>query len=271
MTLAPSRFAGVGGVWKFAAILGVSARHAFGERASLVGRMLFYAVILLIFSRLWSVIAESGQLAAAPRDFIWYLAITEWILLSQPSIHLDVEAEVRRGEVAYALTRPISYARMKVADAGGSLLLRMVTLGPFGAGIAFALAGGLPSDPRALGLAWVFGFVAAWITLCFHFVIGLCAFWLLDCSPVYWIWQKACFLLGGLMLPLDIYPDWLRAMAAWTPFQALLYGPARLAFGWDARAAAGTALALAFWGAVALALVRHVERRAVRSVEIGGG
>ena len=43
--------------------------------------------------------------------------------------------------------------------------------------------------------------------------IGLSAFWIVDTSPVYWIWQKLAFVLGGLLLPLELYPDWLRALA----------------------------------------------------------
>ena len=257
---------------KILAIVSVSIRQGLEERASVIGRMLFYTAILLIFSRLWEVIHASGEgLVAEPRDFVWYLAITEWILLSQPTIHLDVEAEVRRGEVAYALTRPISYARLKLAEGAGSLLVRMCTLGPFGAALAWWLAGGGPSDPRALWLGGAMALAAGWVALCFHFAIGVCAFWIQDCSPVYWIWQKAFFLLGGLMLPLEIYPEWLRALAVLTPFSALLYEPARTAFGWHPEVAALGVTKIVVWGVVAGLVAVALERRAVRTIEIGGG
>jgi hypothetical protein len=32
------------------------------------------------------------------------------------------------------------------------------------------------------------------------------SFWLQEVAPVYWVWQKLLFVLGGLMLPLQVYP-----------------------------------------------------------------
>ena len=85
--------------------------------------------------------------------------------------------------------------------------------------------------------------------------IGLCAVWLQDCSPVYWIWQKCAFILGGLLLPLEIYPPWLREIALWTPFSAIMHGPGRMAFGWQPEVAALVAVKLLLWGDVS---ARHL-------------
>jgi hypothetical protein len=38
--------------------------------------------------------------------------------------------------------------------------------------------------------------------------IGLLDVWGQYARPVYWIWQKSLFVLGGLMLPLSLYPSW---------------------------------------------------------------
>src|SRR5262245_37319895 len=56
--------------------------------------------------------------------------------------------------------------------------------------------------------------------------IGLLAFWLEDVSPVYWVWQKLLFMLGGLMLPLELYPHVVQRAALFTPFPAMLALPA---------------------------------------------
>src|SRR6185503_5609466 len=90
------------------------------------------------------------------------------------------------------------------------------------------LSGALPADLRGVLWALPIGALSAVALLSFNAMIGLCAFWLQDCSPIYWVWQKLAFLLGGLLLPLDIYPRWLRRLAEASPFSALLYGPASL-------------------------------------------
>ena len=40
--------------------------------------------------------------------------------------------------------------------------------------------------------------------------------------------QPAVMILGGLLIPLDFFPDWLAAIARALPFAYTLYGPARL-------------------------------------------
>jgi ABC-2 type transport system permease protein len=169
------------------------------------------------------------------------------------------------------LPRPISYLGARLAEATGDFLVRAVSLGAAGFLLAFAMTGGLPDDPSGLLLAVPLGLLAGWVGLCFHGAIGLTAVWLQDSSPVYWIWQKAAFILGGLLLPLEVYPDWLRELALFTPFSALMHGPGRMAFGWQPEYAGLVALKLVFWGAVATVLVTFVYRRGLRVLDVNGG
>lgn len=257
---------------KYLAVSGTALRQSLSERAAILGRIAFYAVILLIFSRLWTVVREGGALPGrSAADLLWYLAITEWVVLSQPPIHLDIEQEIRTGDIAYRLARPVSYLGTRLAESAGDVALRLATLGVAGVALAWGFGGSLPTDPRGLLFAVPLGLLAAAVGLLFHAVIGLTAFWLQDCSPLYWIWQKLAFVFGGLLLPLEIYPEWLRAIALWTPFSALMYGPGRMAFGWDPAYAALVAAKLVLWAALAALLVRVVYRRALVVLDVNGG
>ena len=102
---------------KYAAFSRISAREAGRERSELYGRMVFFAVILGVFSSLWRAVAEAGMpVTAHPKSLVWYLAATEWILLSAPPVHVDIEGEVRRGDVTYQLVRPLSYVTALIAQ-----------------------------------------------------------------------------------------------------------------------------------------------------------
>jgi ABC-2 type transport system permease protein len=257
---------------RYAAVLGISVRQALGERNALVGRMAFYALILFIFSRLWAVVGERAPIPGASRtELLWYLAVTEWVMLSFPPVHLRIEEDIRRGDIAYKLPRPISYLGARMAEESGDFLIRVLTLGGGGFALAYAMSGGLPRDPSGLVLALPLVLLAGWVGLCFHAAIGLTSLWLQDCSPVYWIWQKAAFILGGLLLPLEVYPAWLREIALWTPFSALMHGPGRMAFGWQPELAALVALKLVGWGVVSTLLVTWIYRRGLRALDINGG
>lgn len=257
---------------KYLAVARIAVRQRAAERVAVVGRVAFYAIILLVFSRLWQAVLEGGALGGIGAvECLWYLAVTEWVVLSQPAVYLDIERDVRSGDVAYHVGRPISYVGAKLAEALGDVAFRMALLGPVGAGLALAFAGDVPADPRGLLVALPLGVLAAVLVLLFHALIGLLAFWLQDVSPIYWVWQKLTFILGGLMLPLEIYPGWLRALALASPFSAMLHGPGRQAFGLDAEAAAFTVLRLVAWIAVATAALWLVYRRALRRLEVNGG
>jgi ABC-2 type transport system permease protein len=257
---------------KYAALLGVALRQGLTERGALLGRVAFYAVILLVFSRLWQVVLAHGAVAGAgPVELLWYLALTEWVMLALPPLHLRIEADVRSGDIACHLPRPVSYLGARLAEAAGDWLLRALTLGIAGVALAWALSGAWPADSRGLLLALPLGLLAGLVGLVFHALIGLSAVWLQDVSPVFWVWQKLAFALGGLILPLEIYPAWLRTVAGWTPFSALMHGTGRMAFGLDPAFAAEVAGRLVIWGALSALLLGCFYRRGLRVLDVNGG
>lgn len=255
---------------KLRAIAAVSARARVAERGEAVARVAFYAVILLVFSRLWgAILGQAPPTDERPAHFVWYLATTEWILLSLPPIYMDVEQDLTSGELAYRLARPISYPLARLAEGAGDMLVRLATLLPFGFGLALLLTGELPPAPVAL-FAVPLGVAAAALILAMQLMVGLSAFWIHDCRPVYWLWQKSAFLLGGMLLPLQLYPAWLRDAAMWTPFAAVLNGPGSLMLA-EARPVWLVAASIAAWAAVIALAIAWMFHRGLRRVEIGGG
>jgi ABC-2 type transport system permease protein len=101
--------------------------------------------------------------------------------------------------------------------------------------------------------------------------IGLLTFWLHDVSPVYWVSQKLLFVLGGLMLPLEVYPGVIQRIAAFTPFPALLAGPASFMLSNGGAMPATLARDLAIWSGVTAVGLGWTFRRAATDVTINGG
>lgn len=257
---------------KLLAVARVGLRQTFVERGELVARSLFVVMILLVFSRLWTTVHDMGALPnTAWGDLLWYLAVTEWITLGTPQLWIAVQEDVRTGDVAYLLPRPMSYVSYRVSEGLGRLVARMLAVGIVALGTAYVFTGGLPSSPSGLLLAIPVAFLAAVVTLIFGVWLGLTAFWLQDASPAYFIFQKLLFVLGGLILPLSIYPDWLNTLAHCTPFADMLYGPASLIFDPDPQAALWTSLRLVGWGALAWLLTVWTFARARRALEVNGG
>jgi len=256
---------------KYLAVAALSLRLRLAERAALWGRIVFYFVILMIYSRLWQAVLAGGSgLDHGASGNVWYLAVTEWIILAQPPIYLAIESDVRNGDIAYLLARPMSYVGSKLAEAAADLVLRLIVLGAAGMTFARFFSGQWPSAEGLL-LAAMVGAAASVVQLLSLAAIGLSAFWVHECTGIYLIWQKCNFILGGLMLPLSIYPDWLRTLAGWSPFPALLYGAGSLVMAPDPERALHLLLEIAGWGALGVGVVLGLERRGRRILDIHGG
>lgn len=254
------------------AVAATAARQTWAARAELWTRIALYAAIVLVFSRLWAAVGAEGALGAyGPAAFLWYLALTEWLAIGTPHLYLTIEEDVRRGDVAYQLARPGSYLSTKLAEGFGEGAVRMAAVGVAGFGIAWLCAGRLPADPRGLLLAVPLAASAFCVLLLFQVAVGLAAFPLQEASPVYWIFQKLLFVFGGLLFPLEVYPDWLSTIAYWTPFEPLLHGVGRAAYGFDPAAALATAARQLAWGVALFCAVGWFYRRAVRRLEVNGG
>jgi ABC-2 type transport system permease protein len=246
-------------------------RQARAEPGELLGRVVFFALILGVFSAVWRAVAEAGaSVQQSPREMLWYLAITEWVVLSAPMVHFQMEDDIRRGDVAYQLARPASWLGVRLAQGLGALAVRAPVLLAVACAVAWMYAGP-PERPAGLAVAIAFGLVAAAVMTLFHVAIGVVAFWLGDVAPAYWIWQKLLFVLGGLLLPLPFYPDLFVRVARLTPFPAFLAGPASLATREPLMHAGVLALTLSFWALAAGVIARAAFGRAVRGLQVNGG
>jgi ABC-2 type transport system permease protein len=253
-------------------VASLAARQVLYDRGEALVRASFYVILLLVFSRLWGAMESGGAPGGVgPREFVWYLALTEWIILGTPMLYLAFEEDVRRGDIAYKIARPVSYVGMRFAEGMGETLARMLLLAVVGVAFAWWFSGGFPADPRGLLLAVPVGLLSAALMLLFHVFIGLLSFWLQEPTPVFWIVQKLMFVFGGLLFPLEIYPDWLRGAARWTPFAPMFHGCGRMAFGFDPLLALETAGKIVGWGLALGGLTAWVYRRGLRVLDVNGG
>jgi ABC-2 type transport system permease protein len=255
---------------KYGAFARVGLAGARAEPGKTYAGVVFLFVILGVFSALWRAVGAGGSGSGNRETMVWYLAMTEWVLFSAPLLHFDVEADVRRGDVAYQITRPVSYLGAQLARGVGALVVRAPVLlaGACAAGLLF---GGRPAHPAAIVRVVVIGAAAAVVMTAWYVSIGLLAFWLGDIAPVYWIWQKLTFVLGGLLLPLSFYPDLVIRIATFTPFPALLTGPASFVLAHPMFGTIELLGLLALWFTVASALAVLLFRRATRTLQLNGG
>ncbi len=246
------------------AFVALGWRSAAAQRAAIAARGGLYVLILVIWWQLWQAtpLAELGRSDVTAVGLLWYVAVTEWIVFAAGMPYREVEADIRDGRIATALTRPLPYVAAVLAQWAGEAAYRLLALGAIGFAAAFWLTGTVPATGgkwAGIALAGVLGIAA--LLLC-QVAIGMAAAWSGVAAPLYWIWQKLLFVLGGLLMPLTFYPPALRGLADLTPFAAILFAPASLAF--DPSAAIGPVLAIQLaWLAVLAAGAVLVGRAAI--------
>jgi ABC-2 type transport system permease protein len=259
-------------IGKYLCFSRVAASQELRSRSTLVGRLGFFIVTLLIFSNLWRVIFESrfkSDLTAV--DMLWYLVLTEAVVLSIPRLYKEIETEIRSGEITCWLTRPLVYPLALVAKSCGTFLVRLVFIALIGGGFAAIFSKQIPLTWTMLAWLMILIPLAGMVLLVFEAIIGLLTVWFHEADPFFWIWQKFLFILGGLMFPISIYPDWLQQVAAFTPFYATLYGCGRLILDFNLAIAVSTLAQLLFWAIYGTLTLWLVFKKALNSISQDGG
>jgi ABC-2 type transport system permease protein len=119
---------------------------------------------------------------------------------------------------------------IRVATEAGRALPRLAVCAGLGAVLA-TLTAGAPPDPVALLLAVPAVLLAITANLVAMHAFAAAAFWIRDTRSTWFLYQKFVFVLGGMLLPLEVLPGPLTATAKALPFMAMAYAPARLVSG----------------------------------------
>lgn len=220
------------GLRKYTWIGLTSARSNIAYLGEVATRVIFLGVILYIFLQLWrATYAQTGaaQLGGLTlTQMLWYLAMTESITLSGPRVAQEVDQDVRTGALSVQLIRPLSYPLYRLWTTLGERLTRFLLNVVVGAAIALLFVGPIPFSLGGLALlvpALLLAFVLDFLG---HFLIGLAAFWLEDTGGLTLIYSRVTMILGGMMLPLDLFPDSWQPVLKALPFASMVYGPARM-------------------------------------------
>lgn len=260
---------------KYVAIGRVTLATQVAYRSEMLLRTLFLAMILYIFLQLWTVTYEAmGQQTVAGfsvAQMIWYLMVTESILISRPRMTLEIDAEVRAGDVAYQLIRPYDYVLFRLARYLAERVLRLGICLAVGSALALLYVGPIRLGADSLAAALLVLGLGVLVDFAGAIAIGLCAFWVEDTQPLTLLYDRAIMLLGGLLLPLELFPAWLGDLLAALPFQLLLYAPARLVVSGDLTPLPGALSQLAMTLAAMAGLVWLVQGRAARRLHANGG
>jgi ABC-2 type transport system permease protein len=260
---------------RYGFVLWTSARQQWVYRSEMVARGIQMVLFMGVFMALWTTAYSIGGRVELEgyslAEMVWYLAMTETVALSTSRIFVEISEAVKAGDLAYTLARPLSYPFFQVANSLGNsaprILLNLLTASAVVALGMRQFAGSLPGLAAFFGLATLALVLDALIAV----LIGLAAFWLEEVMPVYWIYSKLVFTVGGLFLPLELLPEPLRQAVRWLPFPYITYVPARAFVKFDPVFVLQAATGQVAYIVLSVAVVLLVWWRAQRRMVVHGG
>ncbi len=210
-----------------------SARANLAYLSELASRTIFLAIILFIFAQLWRVTyAQTGQAQLGGltiAQMLWYLAMTEAITMSGATNGTnEIDQDVRTGALAVQLIRPVSYPLYRLSLNLGERTIRCLLNALVGMAIVLILVGPISLTVSGIGLFLLSLPLAFTLDFLGVFLIGMAAFWLEDTSGLLLIYRRATMILGGMLIPLQLFPETWQPILRILPFSSMIYGPAHL-------------------------------------------
>ncbi|GAA5065606.1 ABC transporter permease [Nocardia callitridis] len=186
---------------------------------------------------------------------------------------IELVERVRNGDVAIDFLRPydiqFGYLAADLGRAACTVLPRgapSVLVGALTTGLV------MPTTPGPYLLGAVSVVVAVAISFLCLFAVALLGFWVVETRGLQVLYQIVGTFLAGLLVPVHMFPTWLRAIASATPFPSILQAPIDVlsgrVVGMEAASVVGVQV---LWLLVIALLGRVMLAAGRRKLEVQGG
>jgi len=212
-------------------------------------------------------------------SYIWLGQVLFGVMPLTGMLGGDAE-EVRTGEVAYRLTRPVSLYGYTFARALGQKVTALCSRSVIQVVIIFTLFpllglsryGMRLPDGRLLPFMLASVLLTVLLSASIHALITLTAFWTISVRGSASLAYSVISLFSGLLVPLAFFPAGLRALADILPFRGVYDTPAMLYAGSLTIRQALLGLGhQGVWLAATVAAGAFLARRGTARLEIAGG
>ena len=193
----------------------------------------------------------------------------------------DMRAMFNSGSVAYDLLRPLNlygfWFSRTVAFRTAPTALRVVP-GLFFAFVVLRLIGldeWVMPPPASIvaAISFIFSIVlTVALSVSILMLVNISMFWLIDSRGMVNLTAGVVWVLGGMIIPLPLFPDWMQPFLSWQPFRGLCDIPFRIYSGDIAGSHIVSELAFQFVWIVILVLIGlWLMQRAQVKLTVQGG
>jgi len=261
---------------KYLSVIRINARNTLAYLVNALSRSAIVVLRIWIFTQLYTAsyaMAGATDIGGLTLPMaIWSLMLTQsFQSAARPMLVRILDEEVKTGKLAYSVNRPYSYMLFHLSGYLGRSAPNLITNLMIGALAAIFLVGPLPTSLIGIALGAALLCLGYMLDFCMQFIIGLLGFWLEDTAALVWIYTKGQFVLGGVILPLALFPGALGRLASLLPFGLMYYGPARIMVNFDFGLFKEFILMQFVWIAVFGLAALLIFKKSLKYVSINGG
>jgi ABC-2 type transport system permease protein len=245
-------------------------------------RMNYYTGILIYLVNigaqyfLWSAIysGSEGLGGMSMSQMTTYVAVA-WMARAFYFNNLDREIanEIRDGSVAIQFIRPYPYLVVKIMQALGEGLFRLLLFSTPGMLLVWLLFPiKFPSDPMLWATFFIMLLLSFVINSQINILTGLFAFFVENNEGMMRFKRVMVDLFSGLIIPVSFFPGWAEAVLKVLPFQAITYLPSAVFAGKAGGIGIGSVVGVQLlWLAVLALPIIIMWRRARNRLFVQGG
>jgi ABC-2 type transport system permease protein len=254
-------------------VFSVEVRKRMSYRAdfwinSIVGILVQFSVAWFLTGAMFSASGQARLGGLTPQAMLLYYAFVVLMarIVQASAMEMVMAQDIYEGSLNRYLLYPVSYAGIKFAEQAGSLAPQLLQLILFGMAAPWVV--GIPDDVRITPVSILMAAVSLAAANLLHYLLVLpinaVAFWADNVWSLMVAERMVVTLLGGFLLPLELFPEGARAALVWLPFPYLFSVPVRTLLGQVSVAewVVGLMVAAA-WCVIAAGAAKQVWRRGI--------
>jgi len=182
----------------------------------------------------WIAASRGGEIAGygAPDFVLYYIVMLFASTLISSHFMWEIGYEIREGVFTSHLIRPVSYLQFILARNLAWRVVRSVLFIPWILIFVLMFWQWLGGAQLYLGWhVWALILGGHLVSILVVTALGLIAMFTGEIESIFNLYYFPMLFLSGRLVPVDLMPEWVRTMAAWTPFYYQLDVPTRAIMG----------------------------------------
>lgn len=260
---------------KFFALIRIQFKNDFVYRISTVAGIIVGIVQIYIYYHIWNTVYDNvDSINGYSLPMIsFYVVISNLIFkLVELGITLKISDEIRLGEIAVKITKPINYVSSLLCEGIGSLAGKLLTLVvPTSVFCLIGIRVYAQTDIKVVFFFIVSVFLAILISVYIDILFGLMTFITENGWGIRTLRQALIRLLSGAIIPLNFFPGAVQKICDFLPFKSLIDTPINIyLFGFTKTNLLNFVQQL-IWVVVLFSVVHLVFYKIKNTLQVNGG